>query len=345
MKSLLWSVFILLNSYALPIPLEKAPNYSKKMEAIEPTDDLRRIKSNFFNNKEIAFKKLVAGDDIAESGKGSTIYFVFNSKNEQIALIKQLPLDDKYDKEELTDEVSSLHERYFFGAKYVHVPKLIGTCEFASEDLAARGYIIETVAKGLSINALVKDVSKAKDVKRGRLLVKLKRSVQATAKALAELHSLHKKSSYNSFYDTQFKGIHDKQFKGPYGMIHGDAHIGNIFYDQKTNEVTFIDLSFLPLSINGAPIGIDSGKFLFSLEGIASFYGLSDKEVEELTTCYTTTYLKHNPTISEQAIDEYKTIAYKEFSFESGAVSKDGTDQGSFLHRYAVNKLNKDNLA
>ena len=118
----------------------------------------------------------------------------------------------------------SLHERYFHGAKYFKVPKLIGTAEFASEERGS-AYIIETLAEGRSINELVKKTASSKKDKRYAWFTTLKNSVESTAKSFAELHQTKSYSSYSSYYDNYFADVKEGTFNGPYGMIHGDAHL------------------------------------------------------------------------------------------------------------------------
>ena len=105
MNVILLSISLLLNSYSLPIVMEKAPSYKTTLEAVEPTEDLKKINNVFFNREPVSFRQLKAGDDLAESGKGSIIYYAYANDGEPIAIIKQLPLDDSIDKEELQDEV------------------------------------------------------------------------------------------------------------------------------------------------------------------------------------------------------------------------------------------------
>jgi hypothetical protein len=339
MIKLIASISILLNSSFLPISMEQARNFTSKLEEVEPSKDLKTINTKFFNRQKITFKKLVAGEDLAESGKGSIIYFAYANDGSLLAAIKQLPLDDKYDKEELEDEVLSLHERYFINVKNFKVPKLIGTAEFSDEKRSS-AYIIETIAQGKSINSLVKDVKTASGIEKHRKYEVLKRSVAQTAKAFAELHKLKQKTTYSNYYDNQYANVHSQKFEGPYGMIHGDAHLGNIFYDDKSGTTTFIDLSFMPESLKGAPVGLDSGKFIFTLEAISLFYGLDQKKSDELISIYKSTYLANNKQMSEELLNDYTMLAYKDYAYpEENLYASDRTDQGSFLYKFAKNKI------
>lgn len=339
MKSILLSISLLLNSYSLPFTMEKAPDYKKKFELVEKTEDLKKVNNRFFNREPVAFKKLCAGDDLAASGKGSTIYFAYANDGTPLAIVKQLPLDDYIDREELQDEVSSLQEKYFSRAKNFCVPRLIGTAEFATED-RANGYIIESIAKGKSINTLVKEATGSSGIKKLRSYQTLKNSVRQTAKAFAEMHSIKKLSTYSSYYDKAYADVKTSSFKGPYGIIHGDAHLGNIFYDPSSNKTTFIDLSFMPRSLEkGAPVGLDSGKFIFTLEALCSFYGLDQEKTDELVRIYQETYIAQNPAMSKKLLQEYTLIAYKDYAFPSDTFASDKTDQGSFLYRFASAKV------
>jgi len=338
MNTLILSISLLLNSYFLPVPMEKAHDYSKKLEVVNDNEDLKRINNRFFNLEFVTFKKLMAGEDLAESGKGSTIYFAYSDKGTPLAVIKQVPVEDCYDRKELKNEISSLYERYFRNTKHFTVPRLIGTAEFSSEQQSS-AYIVETMAQGKSINQLVKDVAKSKGIKRGRAMVTLNKAMENTALSFAEFHSLQPKSSYSPYYDHEYSAMKQGTFKGPYGIIHGDAHLGNIFYDTKSSKTTFIDLSFMPESLKGAPVGLDSGKFIFTLEGIASFYGLTENEISQLTSTYTNTYLAHNPKMTKELIDQYTEIAYKSYAFPSDSFTSDHTDQGGYLYRFAMDKV------
>lgn len=338
MISYVLSICLFLNIYSLPIPLEKAPNYDKKTEIVENDRDLKRINDRFFGQEPVTFKKLLPGEDLAESGKGSTIFFAYNNDGSPLAVIKQLPIYDYVDREELQDEISTLHERFFRGAKTFDVPKLIGTAEFRDED-HANAYIIETMAQGKSINSLVKDMATKSGSKRVTAYSVLNEAVSNTASSFAEFHKLRKFKNYSNYYDRQYSDVHTGSFDGPYGLIHGDAHLGNIFYNPKTHKTTFIDLSFMPKSLKGAPVGLDSGKFLFTLEGICSFYGLSETETQGLVNTYKSTYLAKNRKVTPEMLDEYTILAYKDFAFPSDPCLEDSTDQGAFLYRYAVNKV------
>lgn len=338
MNTFILSISLLLNSYCLPVPMEKAHDYSKKMEIVENNEDLEKINNRFFNLEFVTFKKLVPGEDLAESGKGSTIYFAYADDGRPLGVIKEVPVEDCYDRTELKDEISSLHERYFHDTKYFTVPRLVGTAEFAS-DVRSSAYIVETMAKGKSINALVKDVAKSKGIKRARAMDQLKAAMENTALSFAEFHALQPKSSYASHYDDYYSETKKGIFKGPYGIIHGDAHLGNIFYDTESGKTTFIDLSFMPESLQGAPVGLDSGKFIFTLEGIGSFYGLTENEISDLTGTYTKIYLAHSPKMTQELMDQYTEIAYKHYAFPSGPYLADDTDQGGYLYRFAMNKV------
>ena len=339
MIKLIATFSILLNSYFLPVNMEKAPDYTTKLEVAVPSSDLKTISTKFFNRETVTFKKLLAGEDLAESGKGSIIYFAFANDGSRLGVIKQLPLYDEYDRKELMDEVSSLHERYFRNVKNFKVPKLLGTAEFADENRAS-AYIVETTAEGKSINSLIKDVQTAKGIEKHRSYEVLKRSVVQTAKSFAELHTLKKKSSYSSYYDDEYADVTTKPLKGPYGMIHGDAHLGNIFYDDKSKKTTFIDLSFMPESLDGAPVGLDSGKFVFTLEALAEFYGLDEAKRSELLKSYETTYLAYNKDMTKDLLDDYTMLAYKEFAYpEENLYASDRTEQGSFLYKFAKGKI------
>ncbi|MCH9811678.1 aminoglycoside phosphotransferase family protein [bacterium] len=338
----LLSFFLVFSAYALPMNLEKAGDYNKKFEAVEKDEDLERLNSRFFNREPVTFKKLNPGADLAESGKGSMIYFAYANDGTPLAVIKKLPLDDSIDREELNDEVNSLYERYFHGAKNFHVPRLIGTAEFATEDDTS-AYIIESVASGKSINNLVKDTASKSGNARFFAYRNLKNSIETTAKSFAEMHQVKSTKSYASYYDDYYQAAKDGTFSGPYGIIHGDAHLGNIFYDTKSGKTTFIDLSFMPRSIQeGAPVGLDCGKFIFTLEAISAFYGLSVAEIDELTSTFSTTYLAHNKEMSNSQMEKYVEVAYKDFAFPEDTFGDDSTSQGDFLYRYAVAKVGKE---
>ena len=335
------SFFLLLNIYSLPMNIEKAADYNKKFEAYEADDDLKKINNRFFHKEFLTFKKLNPGEDLAEAGKGSVIYFAYAGNGTPLAVIKKLPLDDPIDRKELNDEVLSLHEKYFTDAKHFKVPRLIGTAEFSSEDEAS-AYVIESVAAGDSINSLVKKTATATKSNRYHAFRKLKASVENTAKSFAEMHKIKKYTSYSEYYDNYFEYSKEGAFTGPSGIIHGDAHLGNIFYNTKTGKTTFIDLSFMPRSIDqGAPVGLDSGKFIFTLEAIGAFYGLTDSEIKELSNTYTKTYVASNKGMSEEQIKQYTEVAYKDFAFPDDSYSDDDTSQGDFMYRFAVDKVGK----
>jgi hypothetical protein len=183
-------------------------------------------------------------------------------------------------------------------------------------------------------------VKNSRGIEKERNYATLKKAVKQTAKSFAELHKLKQKSSYASHYDKEYAQIHSGKFKGPYGMIHGDAHLGNIFFDPKSCKTTFIDLSFMPDSLEGAPVGLDTGKFLFTLEALCLFFGLDNNQTQELVNSYKSTYLANNKQMTEELLDDYTMLAYKDYAYpEENLFASDKQDQGAFLYKFAKNKI------
>ncbi|OGN61888.1 MAG: hypothetical protein A3F09_00300 [Chlamydiae bacterium RIFCSPHIGHO2_12_FULL_49_11] len=236
--------------------------------------------------------------DFAEEGRTDRIY-VLKEGDTPVFILKTLDMKkedekrDYYQEKRAFEVVQSKHFHRF------RTPRLayIGVKENT-------GMLIETPAAGKSLVWWLQDRTPE-----GREA--LKDAVEEAAIALAELHTSHKFSTPAPYYQKLYPA---SSLPGPYGLIHGDVHPGNIFFDGKS--ITFIDLSSLYPSLNGAPVALDVAHFTLMLRAFAGYYGVPKKEVELLVTQFLTTYRKHGYALSDKLIESYmKLIAHEYASY------------------------------
>jgi len=177
----------------------------------------------------------------------------------------------------------------------------------------------------------LKNISKTKNnQKRELLLRELNRGLEKTAIALAELHQVKKFSYPSQSYLIKFDTDHPP---GPSGIIHGDTHPGNIFYDPKTDQISFIDFGSTHLAREGAPILQDAGNFLLTFEVFASYYHLTPNEIDKLTHTFLETYKSKIPEATNESINFYKNYYIKTYA-STETWDEEASDQAEFIHSY-----------
>lgn len=101
----------------------------------------------------------------------------------------------------------------------------------------------------------------------------------------------------------------------PLGFIHGDAHPGNIFFDEKSNTLTLTDLDRLVYSIDAqsAPAGPIAFEFTFarlSLKFSAEAHHILSEDIVRLDEAFVRSYQKGigNRFPSQDALDYYAAL-------------------------------------
>ena len=255
------------------------------------------IQTTPFKNASI-FKKI--DDDLVENGKFADIYYI-HEEGKVVAVLKEfhkVPSSTRdYQKEIRAFEELKRSKTLPYSPLIVH-----------GED-SNYYFIIMQCAKGSSLNSQLKEIGKSSW---GRILL-LKNFLKGVKKTGASLRAFHQKTlttsanpsraiferqRFDYFYSrTPIKGVDleklsylEKSLKETpmlLGQVHGDLHIGNIFFDPKTEEVTFIDFSTLSNSKKGGiPVASDAMKLVISLKVLGKTYGLSSKEIKQIEDAF-----------------------------------------------------------
>jgi serine/threonine protein kinase len=296
-------------------------------------EEIKEFSNTFFskNEEELTLKEHSAPKDLAEAGLGDPIFMVLDKNKQAIGVIKTISIEDPDGRASFRAEYEALDQINHLPLKHFHAIHLRGTSETISQ-----GIIAQDFAKGSSLNSYLKKISKTSNSKERTLLLnQLKRAVSLTATSLAELHNYqsfpYPEQKYLMKYDTDHP-------PGPFGMIHGDTHPGNIFYDEKTDSLTFIDFGSANLSEYGAPVLQDAANFLLTLEIFASYYKLNQAEITLLTETFTTNYQAQIPSATPEALTFYKNYFLKTFADPDNWDPK-FSDQSQFIQTYCHNSL------
>ncbi len=332
-------ISILLNFHLLPLPVDQhsAPDAQEvAVTKISSNDDLAHLSESFFEKpfSELVLKNHYSPADMAESGLyDGAVFYVYDNEGNKIGVIKTIPSSDQEDQELFRSEVESLQKFQKMSFRHFHSIKILGD---ATGDIDGEENLIlaETVAKGVTINQLIKDFSKMSSPSgKKEAFLALQVAVKETGAALGELHAKSPKMKANPEYLKKY----NNHLPGPYGIIHGDAHPGNIFYDKKTNQITFIDFQMTPPISKGGPAGVDIAQFLVSLELMTKYRDFSDQQVEELREAFLQAYRENGPKISDQEIVFYEKKVFKRYARMSGDSLK-GRDghQARFIKDYSI---------
>ncbi len=294
--------------------------------------DLKLFAARFFSKdpSEINLKKHSSPGDLAESGLGDPIFMVFDKNDSPLGVIKTISIDGPSGKKLFQAEFQALDTLSHLPLKTFHVitPKGMGEITL---DGKKSGLIAEEYAKGKSINGYLKAMDQSRgDAERAKLFSELRRAVEKTAIALAELH-LYKSFPYPA--QNYLLKFDSDDLPGPFGLIHGDTHPGNIFYDAKTDTLSLIDFGSAHVERNGAPVLQDAGNFLLTLEIFASYYHLSAEEIDILKNTFTTIYTLKVPGATDGALEFYKNYYVKSFASPS-SWDKGQSNQAQFIHSY-----------
>jgi serine/threonine protein kinase len=298
---------------------------------------IEELSSRFFDLDEdnIQIKKHSSPTDLAEAGQGDPVFMVYSKKGESKGVIKSVLIETPEGAYSFKSEYESLMYLNQARFKNFHMLKLRGIGEM-DVDGKTYGLIAEEFAKGYSINHYLKMIGKSQNKKtRTENFNELQKAVKKLGSALAELNCYHKYSKPSHDYVMKFDS---ENLPGPYGIIHGDTHPGNIFYDPKTDTISFIDFGSMNLKQKGAPVLQDAGNFLSILEIFSSYYSLTDSELNQLKSSFLETYRSEIPEATEESISFYENYFFKTFASLENS-DKMQKHQASFIHDYCEKKL------
>lgn len=277
-----------------------------------------QLSSFFPEEKHLSLKRQFSPSDIAESGNDTTtIGFIYKENSDPVGIVKIIELDHAT-KKTFSHEVEALaffntlplshfHPVFFFGSKEISIKG------------SSYGLIVESIAPGKSLNQSLKE----------RDIEEIKIALKEIGISLKELHSLKSFDQPDPSYLTRYGNEVAK--RGPFTLIHGDAHPGNIFYDKKTNKVTFIDFASADAARQGAPCHLEIANFLLTLEILSEYYDLPFVELKE-------TFLSsYSLPIDEESLSYYTKqllLDYKKSDLT------DKTPQTFFLYTFVLKKLN-----
>ncbi len=327
---------ILLNIYLLSFLLPSSGTSFAEWKDVQ-NPPLEELSCSFFSLKpeECTIKEHSSPTDLAESGLGDPVFIVVDKNNSPIGVVKTISLKLPDGKKSFKSEFESLNKLNHLHLKKFHTIKLKGTAETTING-EKTGLIAEEFAPGSSLNHYLKKIAHTSDPhEREKLLTELNRGVEKTALALAELHQYKKFSHPAHNYLIKFDTDHPP---GPYGLIHGDTHPGNIFYDAKTDTLSFIDFGSSHLGREGAPVLQDASNFLLTLEIFSAYYHLTTAEIHTLTQTFTEGYQTHMPAATSEALAFYRSYYIKAFANPTTWDSEQ-SHQAKFIHSYCNEEL------
>ncbi len=330
MKHFLLNIFFLAFLFSSP-----GTEFAEQKKVNQPC--IEELSSRFFNldEKNIQIKEHSSPTDLAEAGQGDPVFLVYDKNDETKGVIKAISLETPEGAYSYKSEYESLMYLNQARFKNFHMLELRGIGEVEMNG-KTYGLIAEEFAKGYSINHYLKMIGKSQNKKiRKENFDKLQKAVKKLGSALGELNHFHPYSKPSHDYVMKFDS---ENLPGPYGIIHGDTHPGNIFYDAQTDTISFIDFGSMNLKQKGAPVLQDAGNFLSILEIFSSYYSLSDIELNELKLSFLETYQKAIPEATKESIAFYETYFFKTFASLENSDKKQ-RHQASFIHDYCEKKL------
>ncbi len=266
--------------------------------------------------------------DLIEGGKIADIFFVTDLDQSEEYVIKRHDKKSGYSKE-YEKEVSAYQFLNKHRFRYFKIPKL-----FQSTEDDEYLYLTLSKIQGSSLNQLLK--------KRKTLSKEQKIAYDKTLKIFMEkcgcaFYELHHSSPNSPFIyrieprpiEKKIESIHGlSKKKGgillkihqilsrkltdhpiTYGTTHGDLHPGNLFFDEKTENLTLIDFSTLSGYLQKKPrmaIPEELAYFISHFEMIASLHGFDDQEIEDLVNHFKNHY-PNSEEIGDQ-IDYFRLI-------------------------------------
>jgi serine/threonine protein kinase len=267
-------------------------------------------------------------NDLVEGGKLAEVFFIQDKTSKTPIIIK------KFSKTHQGYEYQKEVEAYQFLQKTAFKTLFIPTVLHCIEDDEAF-YIVLSKAKGTSLNQILKNRKIVPFWSRPQYDEEILLAMRKCAKAFDELHfktghivtkkihvdsnaplELAKRVSKSIHYPKivkEFSAIRNKISNKPiqFSVSHGDLHLGNIFYDEKTKTLTLIDFSTLSgyeEKMGKMPIAEEVANFIAHFESIAYLHGINEKE----TNRFIEEFKKHYPHYEEmkEEIAYYRMLTH-----------------------------------
>ena len=135
-----------------------------------------------------------------------------------------------------------------------------------------------TYAPGIELSGLIENAD----------MELLNKAVRKTALGFSELHTKTNAYKTKVAYSYHVPGIEQQP-----AVIHGDPHPGNLFYDETTDKLIFIDLIDMAPSLQrhrGGPLARDAIYARNYIKLKAEFSGRSEKEIATLMQTFDANY-------------------------------------------------------
>jgi Ser/Thr protein kinase RdoA (MazF antagonist) len=296
---------------------------------------LRDLAAGALGRQDVGVQPLGAGPGKGESG--APVYFVRDGQGDLAAVLKIFPKV-----EEMVRELSALDRLGSAEFTRFRTPAVLGV---AVVDLpgGTAGAAVFSVAPGRSVYDMITELSQATPAERPAAFARLRQAVGESGAALAELHSRpagsggpvdqgfldfnhglarrelaavldHRDVLVDHGVDVDELGRRVDEALGAAlatpggaGLMHGDAHPGNIFWDPSA-RVTFIDISHGHFGMDsaGAPIGSPARDVANMVERLAHFAGEAGyewHETRDLQSAFHDAYQRSGgPAIPEAAL-------------------------------------------
>jgi len=255
---------------------------------------------------------------------GAPVFFLFDDQGQSIATVKLFP-----NLNEFARELSALKRFEEEEFEVIKSPQNLGVAQ-AGE----LGVLVSSVAPGAAIDDYLQRLGTATGENRSKEMERTTQAVKGNARALSELHSVRGGQVPQRFLERHINAVRDIEGKlsarirevpgievswlhkqidqvvndaianpGQASLIHGDAHPGNFFWDQPSEQLTAIDTPTMHYSMGeeGEPIGAparDYGNFYQKLAHFGVNYEVLPEEVEQLQQAFADEYHGEIPAAS-----------------------------------------------
>jgi len=255
---------------------------------------------------------------------GAPVFFLFDDQGQSIATVKLFP-----NLNEFVRELSALKRFEQEGFEVIKSPQNLGVAK-AGE----LGVLVSSVAPGAAIDDYLQRLGTATGENRSIEMERTMQAVKGNARALSELHSVRGGQVPQRFLERHINAVRDIEGKlsarirevpgieaswlheqidqvvldaianpGQASLVHGDAHPGNFFWDQPSEQLTAIDTPTMHYSMGegGEPIGApgrDYGNFYQKLAHFGVNYEVLPEEVEQLQQAFADEYHGEIPAAS-----------------------------------------------
>lgn len=241
-------------------------------------------------------------NDLVEGGRLADIFFITSPITNKTVVVKRFSKEIGQ-----TWEWKREKEAYNYLDKKTY--KHLKTADLlSSEEDDEYIYIVLSKAKGMSLNQLLKQRQTLPFWQKHAYDKKIVKAMEKCAKSFHELHFQSGKNQTKSIpqksyapeqlvsrvsphirnrklVEKTFHQLRTKILAKPlkFGVTHGDLHLGNIFFDLESEELTLIDLSTLSGHNHQAgktPIAEELANFMVHFAAIGNLYDLSDEEIQ-----------------------------------------------------------------